>query len=116
MDQLDAPAVQEGIAAHKKRVGPLAHEGCEGRVDLTAGAGVEHLDLLSHGAGSRFHVSQRGLGICNIGRIDEHRHASGCRHQHAQEFQPLCHQLGTEKIDTREVTAGPGEARRPDRA
>ena len=111
MDQLDAPAVQESIAAHKKRVGPLAKKGCEGRVDLTASAGVEHLYLLSHGAGSRFQVSQGGLGIGRICRIDEHGHASGCGHQQTQKFQPLCHQLSTEEIDAREVAAGAGEAR-----
>ena len=38
-----------------------AHKSCEGRIDLTASAGVEHLDLQPHGAGSRCHVSQRSL-------------------------------------------------------
>ena len=33
-----------------------------------------------------------------------------CGHQLTQEFQPLCHQLGTEKIDTCQVAARPGEA------
>ena len=35
---------------------------------------------------------------------------AGCGHQLAQEFQPLCHQLATEKIDPRQVAARPGEA------
>ena len=61
--QLDTPGLEEGIAADEEGVGPLAHKSCEGRIDLAAGAGVEDLDLQPHGAGSRFHVSQRGLGI-----------------------------------------------------
>ena len=56
------------------------------------------------------HVSQRGLRIRGIGRIDEHGNASCCGHQFAQEFQPLCRQLGSEKIDACQVAARPGEA------
>ena len=93
LDQLDTPAGEEGVGADEEGVGPLAHKSCEGRIDLAAGAGVEDLDLQPDGARSRFHVSQRGLGIRSIGRIDEHGHTSGCGHQLAQEFQPLCRQL-----------------------
>ena len=116
--QLDTPAVEEGVAADEERVGPLAHKRCEGRIDLAAGAGVEDLDLQPHGASSRFHVSQRGLGSRSIGRIDEHGHTSGCGHQLAQQLQPLCRQLSVEKIDTCQVAARPGEAgdkTKPDR-
>ena len=93
LDQLHTPGVEEGVAADEEGVGPLAHKSREGRIDLAAGAGIDDLDLQPHGAGSRFHVSQRGLGIRGIGRIDEHGHTSGCGHQLAQEFQPLCRQL-----------------------
>ena len=93
VDQLDAPAVEQGTGADEKRVGSLAHKRCEGRVDLAAGAGVEDLDLQPHGARSRLHVSQCGLGSRSIGRIDEHGNASGRGHQLAQEFHPLCRQL-----------------------
>src|SRR6266436_3016166 len=94
----------------KNGVGPLARESREGRVDLTTGAGVQDLDLQSHGAGSRFHVSQRGLRTRSIGRIDEHSHAGGSGHQLTQEFEPLCCQLGADKIDSCQVAAGSGEA------
>ena len=50
--------------------GSLAHKTCEGRIDLTGGAGVENLNLQSNGATSRLHVSQRDLCIRSIGRID----------------------------------------------
>ena len=52
---------EKGVAADEKGVGPLTPKSCEGRSDLTAGPGVEDLDLQPHGAGSRFHVSQRGF-------------------------------------------------------
>ena len=93
VDQLDAPAGEKGISADEKRVGPLVHKRCEGRIDLPAGAGVEDLDLQPDGASSRFHVSQRGLGIRGGGRIDEHGQTSDRGHQFTQDFQPLCHQL-----------------------
>jgi len=93
LNQLDATTVEEGVAADKKRVGPLAHEGCEGRIDLGAGAGFEDLHLQPDGASSGFQVSQCGLGIRNINRIDEHGHASGCWHQLTQELQTFCRQL-----------------------
>ena len=41
--QLEAPAVEKGVLADKDGVGPLAHKGREGRIDLVAGAGVEDL-------------------------------------------------------------------------
>jgi len=50
--------------------------------------------------------------------VDEHGHASGRGHQLAQEFQPLCPQLDTEKIDACRIAARPGKAgdkTRPDR-
>src|SRR5258708_26992116 len=65
------PSVEEGVVADEERVGSLAYNSREGRIDLAAGAGVEDLDLQSHGAGIRCHVSQRRLGIRCLGRIDE---------------------------------------------
>ena len=56
--------------------------------------------------------------IDSIGGIDEHGDANRTRHQFTQQFQPFCRQLGSEKIDSRQVAARPGEARdqtQPDR-
>ena len=75
-----------------------------------AGAGVAHLYLQSHGAGSRLHVSQRALRGQRISRIDEHRHTSGRGHHLTQESQPLPRQLTTVKIDTRRVAARSSKA------
>ena len=96
VNQLDAPANEKGVIANEQGIGPLAHESCEGCFDLLAGARFENLDLQSHGASSRFHVSQRGLCIRSIGRIDKHGNASGSGHKLAQQSQPLCGQLAND--------------------
>src|SRR5262249_48091838 len=62
-DELDTPSVEECVVADEEGVGALARNSREGRIDLAAGTGVEDLDLQSHGAGRRFHVSPCGLGI-----------------------------------------------------
>ena len=114
---MDAPGGEEGVGVDEKRVGPLARKRCEGRVDLAAGVGVEHLDLQPHGARTRCRIPHRGLGR-RIMRADEHGNASGCRHHLTQEFQPLGHQLRRENIDTCQVAARPGKASdktKPDR-
>jgi hypothetical protein len=81
LDDFDAPAVEERVATDEEGIGPLAPKSREGRINLAARAGVEDLDLQSHGPGSRLHVSQRGLGIRSSGRIDEHGNTSGRGHQ-----------------------------------
>jgi hypothetical protein len=107
---LDTPIGKERTGRHEKRVDPLARKGREGRIDLVPGVGVEDLDLQPHSAGSRFYVFQHGLGICSIGRIDEHGYAGGCGDHLTKNFQPLCHQLDTEKIDACRIAARPGKA------
>src|SRR5262245_35373253 len=109
MDHLDTPAGEKGVVADEEGVVPLAHNGYEGGIYLVAGGGVENLDLQSESARSRVNVSQRGRGS-GSGRINEHRNTRGCGHQLTQQFQPFCYQLGTEKIDTRQVAARAGEA------
>ena len=90
---MDTPAGEEGVGADEESVGPLAHKVAKAASISRLVLALRDLDLQPHGAGSRFHVSQRGLGIAGIGRIDEHGHASGSGHQLTQEFQPLCRQL-----------------------
>src|SRR5262249_35056185 len=51
--QLETPAVEEGVAADEEGVGSLARKGRKDPFDLAVCAGVEDLDLQSHGAGSR---------------------------------------------------------------
>src|SRR5215813_2458612 len=86
---LDTPRVEEGAGADDEGVGLLAPNNFEGGIDLAAGICVEHLDLQSHGASRRLHVSQRDLGQRSKGRVDQHGHTSCGGQQLAQEFEPL---------------------------
>src|SRR5262249_14346416 len=97
-DQLDTSADKKRATADENRVGSIARKCCEGRIDSPAGTGMKGLDLQTHGARSRVHVSQYGLGVC-VRRIDEHGDVTSCGYELAQEFQPFCYQLITEKID-----------------
>ena len=110
VDQLDTPAVEEGVATDEEGVRSLAHQSHEGRIYLAAATGVEDLDLQAHGARSQFHVSYRILGIRCITRIDEHCHTSSSGYQLPQQFQSLRRQLCIEEIDPCQVAARSGEA------
>ena len=55
--KLDAPAGEEPVGGDEEGIGPVAHEGGEGCLDLAAGAGVEDLNLQSEGACSFRYVS-----------------------------------------------------------
>jgi hypothetical protein len=61
VDQLDTPIIEKGVAADEKRVRPLAYEGCEGRIDLAAGAGVENLNFASRWCEPRNQLRGRAL-------------------------------------------------------
>jgi hypothetical protein len=106
---LDTPASEKGPGADEEGVGPLAPKACEGCVDLSAGFGIEDLDLQPHGASSRFDVCHQGLGQWK-GWIDQHGNTSGRGHHLAQQFQPLCRQFTREKIDACQVAPRSGEA------
>jgi hypothetical protein len=115
---LDTPAVEKAVTTNEQGIGSFARKTRESRIDLTAAAGVDHLDLQSHGAGSGLRVSHCGLGIYGIGRIDEHGHASHSRHQFMQEPEPFCHQFSGKKVYSCQVAARAGETRdqtNPDR-
>src|SRR5262249_21401857 len=85
------------------------HEGCDGRIDLAAGAGIVDLKLHSESAGGRFYVCQHGRCIRRVSRIDQYRDA-GCRRQQlTQQSQPLSIDLRTERIDAGRIAARMGE-------
>ena len=55
--KLDAPADEEPVGGDEEGIGPVAHEGGKGRLDLAAGAGVENLNLQPESACSFWYVS-----------------------------------------------------------
>jgi hypothetical protein len=68
------------------------------------------MNLQSNGTGSRFQVPQRGLGTHRVGRIEQHGDTGGTGSQFAQEPQPFCPQLRSEKIDAGGIAARAGKA------
>jgi hypothetical protein len=54
------------VGGDEEGVGPLMLHTFESSTDLTAGVGVEDLDLQAHGASSRFYLSQCRLGLMSL--------------------------------------------------
>jgi len=108
--KLHAPADEEPVRGNEEGIGPVAHEGGEGRLNLAAGASVEHLNLQSDSAGSFRYFSQRGVGDRRVARIDQRGNPNGLRHELVQQPQPLGHDLRDENIYAGRVAARPGKA------
>ncbi len=109
--QLNPPAVEEAVGADEQGIGALAHKCRKCRIDLAAGAGVEDRDLQSHGASSRSHPLLRVRPPdATLAGLTSTATREGSGYQLAQQLQPLCHQLGIEKIDAGQVAARLGEA------
>ena len=110
--------LKKGSTADEKGVGPLAHKGCEGRIDLAAGAGVEDLDLQPDGASRRFHVSQRGLGIAALAGLTSTAMRAAAGTSSRSSSSRFAANSSLRKLIAGQVAARPGEARdktKPDR-
>ena len=88
MNQLDTPAQEKGIGVDEKRIGPLAREGIEGRIDLAARTGLENLNLQAHGARSRCQCLHVDSAVVTLAGLQARQHEL-LRDHLAQEFQPL---------------------------
>src|SRR5262245_33845348 len=99
--------VKKGSGATKRASVPARERG-KSLIDLAASAGLEHVHLPLHRAGSRLRVSRHSLGTPGIARIDEHAKPSCRGYQLMQNPHALCHQFGGQKVDTRHVAARPG--------
>ena len=84
MRQLDTPCGEKGVGGDEEGIRPLTFDTFESSTDLTAGVGVENLDLQAHGTSRRFYLSQCRLGLGCTGRINEYRDTRGLRQQLAQ--------------------------------
>ena len=85
MDQLGAPAVEEGVLADEESIGPFTSKCCKGRIDFADGAGFENLGLQPDGASCCSNFFHCSLGILSIGWIDQNSHTSSCGHQFTQQ-------------------------------
>ena len=106
---MDTPAEQKGAAADEKRVGPLAHKRCEGRIDLAAGVGVDTwiFSPMARVAASTS-LNMPSVSVAFAG-LNEHGNASSRGYQLTQEFQPLGHNSLLKKLMP--VALPPGRAR-----
>src|SRR5215468_9107709 len=99
---------QKRIRSDHQSANFLLDEVCEGRVDFTFGAGVEHINPYSEGVRSVVHSTrfrQRGRKV----RIDKHRKGAGLGYELTNEFQPLRPHLHRHNGRAREVAARPVE-------
>src|SRR5215813_1298885 len=99
--------VKERVWCDEQGVSPPARERGKSLIDLATRAGLEHVHLPIHGAGSRLRVSRDSLGAPRIARIDEHAKPICGGYQLTQNPHALCHQFGAQKIDTSRVAARP---------
>src|SRR5262245_866335 len=103
--ELQPPTVEKCVLADEHGVGSLASKRREGGVNLATRAGVEDLELQSHGAAGRFHLAQGDLRVGSIGGIDEYGHTRGRRQHFAQQLEPLCRQFETQQIDAGQISS-----------
>src|SRR5262245_19499506 len=104
--KLDAPAIEERVASNQESIGPVTHEGREGRLDLFAGACFEKLKLKSGGACS-FQIC---FGSWGIGWIDQYSQPSRLGNQFAQQPKSLGSDLLAKKLDAGSIAARPSNA------
>ena len=87
-------AGEKRIWANEKSVGPLAHEGCESRIDLTVVLALRDLDLELDGAAAMLSAFVKHASvIVALAGLTSKVYTSCLGHGFAQQFQSLCHQL-----------------------
>jgi hypothetical protein len=79
-----APAVKKRAGRDENSIGPLATKGFEGNIDLSAGVGVERLDVQPHDASSRVHSAFPSRTAIGRGQRLELTIAEGMGKLHAQ--------------------------------
>ena len=114
--ELFAPADEQCIGSDHEPVGPQLGQGCEYRIEVALGAGVQDMELQPEGAGRRLQVFRYGLCNKGAGRVDEKRNDVRRGYQLAQQFQPLRPQLRVHvghagDIAARSVEAGDKSSR-----
>src|SRR5262249_38226642 len=80
----------------------------KGRINVTAGGGLDDFDLLPDGQRRSLNVRDKGLGGGEVG-IDQHANAHGSRLQLMQQSKLLCPKLNSDKRDTGDIAARPVE-------
>src|SRR5262249_18108783 len=75
--ELNATVVEQRAGSYQKRINRLLRKAAKGRIDVTAGGGLdEDFDLLPDGQGRSLNVRDKGLCGREVG-IDQHANAYG---------------------------------------
>src|SRR5262249_18796143 len=75
--ELNATVVEQRAGSYQKRINRLLRKAAKGRIDVTAGGGLdEDFDLLPDGQGRSLNVRDKGLCGGEVG-IDQHANAYG---------------------------------------
>jgi hypothetical protein len=106
--ELNATVVEQRAGTYQQRINRLLGKPRKGRINVTAGGGLEDFDLLPDGQGRSLNVRDKGLCEGEDG-IDQHANAHGSRLQLMQQSKFLCPKLSNDKRDT--VTLPPGRLR-----
>src|SRR5262249_42908640 len=101
---------QQTVRADKQRVHPLLDDVPEGPLDPARVAGIEEHQFHAVRARGSFHVAGLGLGEYRVRRVAQVRDGPHPRHQNEQELKALRGNLGEEKVDAGEISAGMTEA------
>src|SRR5262245_19425283 len=106
---LFAAGEQETIRADKQRVHSLLDDVPESPLNPDRVAGIEEYQLHAVRARGSFHLTGLGLGESRVCRVAQVRDGPHPRDQNEQELEALRSDLGEEKIDAGEITAGMAE-------
>src|SRR5262249_48218825 len=106
--ELYATVVEERGGSYQERINRLLGKPRKGRINVTAGGGLEDFDLLPNGRGCSLNVPDKGLCGGIVG-IDQHGNAHGSRLQLMQQPNLLCPKLRRDEGDTGDVAARPVE-------
>src|SRR5262245_34203460 len=107
-NELYVTAVEQRVETYHHRVNRLLRKVRKGRVNVTAGGGLEDFDLLPDGQGRSLNIRDKGLCGGKV-RIDQHANAHGSRLQLMQQPKLLCPKLSSDKRDTGDIAARPVE-------
>src|SRR5262245_64332134 len=107
-NDLYATVVHRRAGTYQQRINWLLGKPRKGRINVTAGGGLEEFDLLPDGQGRSLNVRDKGLCGGKVG-IDQHANAHGSRLQLMQQPKLFCPKLSNDKRDTGDIAAWPVE-------
>ena len=99
-------AHEQPVRAHHQRASLEPRQFREDEFEVSLVGGIENVQREPELARCRLEVAglRRRVGI---GRVEEQREDSRCRHQLVQQFEPLWHQLHRQAGDPGEIAARP---------